>query len=753
MIQVERRRCLVLLLPLLAMMGAAGASAPIIWEQATQREFQNGDPTNVSIASQGYLLLAPAVETLYESYEPLLWCLATDSHGNIFAGSGNDGKLFKVDASGQGTVFFDAEELEVHSLALDASDNVYAATFPNGKIYKITPDGQSSLFFEPEALITASDESEADQYIWSLTVDTGGNLYAGTGGNGRVYKIDPNGRAYLLAQTEEAHIVSLAMDPAGNLIAGTDPNGRIYRISPSGDLSVLYDSPYREIRAILTTPSGTIYAGAVNEPRGRIRRPTAPPPTPQTNRSGGTQQGGEGVLEVTAPVTGAGQATTSVRGGRSNGGMVYRICSDGMVQEWWSSREDESLSLALQDDGTLLVGTGPRGIVYEVNGRNKSTKLVRLRESQVTAFGRTMDNRITIASSNLGNLFQLSRNPVKEGSFESEVKDTGGTSSWGQIRWDGQTPQGTGIRLYSRSGNTDKPDKTWSAWGGPYSRMSGEAIKSPSGRFIQWKAVLTTSNSKTPVVNSVSVAYLPRNVAPTVNEVTVYEPGVYLREPGGGGGEQNGQDLPPKVAERIRGRSANGRGRQPSMGAPSYRKGMRTVIVNASDSNNDKLSYAIYFRGEGELQWKLLRDDLERPAYSWDSETLPDGMYTVKLVVSDAPANPPTLAMDTEMVSDPFLIDNTSPQIAKLSAARSNPHRFLTFTVEDAASPIYKVEYAIDGGDWWVIYPDDGVSDSMMETFTLSLDDLVSGEHTVAIRAKEVSNNIGTGKQVFTIPE
>ncbi|MEE2708117.1 MAG: hypothetical protein VYA69_00780, partial [Gemmatimonadota bacterium] len=138
MTQVVRRRFLVQLLSLLAMMGAAGASTPIIWEQTTQRAFQNGDPTNVSIASPGYLHLAPAVEVLYESSEPLLWCLATDSHGNIFAGSGNDGKLFKVDASGQGTVFFDAEELEIHSLALDASDNVYAATFPNGKIYKIT---------------------------------------------------------------------------------------------------------------------------------------------------------------------------------------------------------------------------------------------------------------------------------------------------------------------------------------------------------------------------------------------------------------------------------------------------------------------------------------------------------------------------------------------------------------------------------------------------------------------------------------
>lgn len=752
MTKVVRWRILVQLLLLLAVMGAAGASTPIIWEQTTQRAFQNGDPTNVSIASPGYLHLAPAVESLYESSEPLLWCLATDSHGNIFAGSGNDGKLFKVDASGQGTVFFDAEELEIHSLALDAFDNVYAATFPNGKIYKITPNGQSSPFFDPKALTMASDQSEADQYIWSLTIDTAGNLYAGTGGNGRVYKIDANGRANLLAQTEEAHIVSMAMDTAGNLIAGTDPNGRIYRISPSGDLSVLYDSPYREIRTILTTPSGTIYAGAVNEPRGRSRRP-ASPPTPQTNQSGATQQGGEAVLEVTAPVTGGGQATTSFQGGRSSGGVVYRIRSDGIVQEWWSSREDESLSLALQDDGTLLVGTGPRGIVYEVNGRSKSTKLVRLKESQVTAFGLTKDNRITIASSNLGNVFQLSRNPVKEGSFESEVKDTGGTSSWGQISWDGQTPQGTGIRLYSRSGNTDSPDKTWSAWGGPYSRNSGEAINSPSGRFIQWKAVLTTSNSQTPVVNSVSVAYLPRNVAPTINEVTVFEPGVYLREPGGGRGEQNGQDLPPKVAGRIRGRSANGRGRQPAMGAPSYRKGIRTVVVNASDSNNDKLSFAIYFRGEGELKWKLLRDDLDQHVYSWDSETLPDGLYTVKLVVSDAPSNPPTLALDAEKVSDPFLIDNTSPLITNLSAARSTPHLTLTFKVEDAASPIYKVEYAINGGKWWVVYPVDGVSDSTTETFKLSLNDLVMGEHTIAIRAKDVSNNIGTAKQVFTIPD
>lgn len=725
-----------LIVACLAVSTPGHASAPIIWEQSNQRDFQAGQPTNISISNTGQLTLAPAFEPTFETSEPLLWCLATDSKGNIYAGSGNDGKLFKIDPTGHGSLFFDTEELEVQSLAIDAADNIFVATLPDGKIYKLTPDGKSSVFFVPK-----------ERYIWTLTLDKAGNLYAGTGERGIIYKIDRNGKGQVLVDTDETHIVSLAVDPAGNLIAGSDPNGRIYRVSATGTLSVLYDSPLREIHSLLVDKDGTIYVGAIDVQKRREGGARPEEATVSENTAGGVDAGSIGTIEV---VTEGGEEGGAGRRQRMGGGVVYQIAPDGVVREWWRSREDACFALAFDARGELLIGTGPRGILYTASRRGQSTTLAKLQESQITAFARVPSGQVSVASSNLGKIYRLGPGYAQEGTFESAVKDTRGASSWGAINWRGVLPSGSVVRLYTRTGNTDTPDNTWSAWAGPYTSQSGEPVTSPKGRFIQWKAVLTAKNTATPVVESVSLAYLTRNIAPTVENVTVYAPGVSLGE--SGGGETFAEDLPPKIAEQLGNRQGGNKNRPQSYGVPSYRKGMRTVSIDASDENDDELTYAVYYRGTDEKQWKLLRDKLKRPVCSWDSETLPDGMYVIKVVASDAPSNPPDLSLTAEFVSDPFRIDNTPPVVTDLVSTLADRRPTLTFKVQDAASPIYKVEYAVDAGDWSILYPKDGVCDSTTELFELTMNTLPAGEHTVAIRAKDTANNVGTGKIVIHVP-
>lgn len=721
---------------LLCSLATAHASTPIIWEQSSQRDFQAGQPANISISTTGQLTLAPAVDSVFETSEPLLWCLATDSKGNIYAGSGNDGKVFKIDTAGRGSVFFDAEELGVQSLAVDASDNMFVATFPDGKVYKLTPDGKSSVFFTPK-----------ERYIWALVLDRTGTLYAGTGERGVIYKIDRNGNGQVLVDTEETHVVSLAIDSSGNLIAGTDPNGRVYRISPTGALSVLYDAPLREIRSLLIDKTGTIYAGAVDVPRRREGAPRQDEVAVSETTPGSAETGSIGTIEITAD---GGDDSAARRQRSGGGGVVYQITPDGVVREWWRSRDDVCFTLGLDDHGTLLVGTGPNGTLYAVNGRGQSTVLAKLQESQITACVRLPAGQVYLASSNLGNLYRLGPGYAPEGTFESTIKDTRGTSSWGTISWRGTAPSGTAVRLYTRTGNTDTPDNTWSAWSSPYTNPAGEPVTSPKARYIQWKASLTTKTAATPVTESVSLAYLAQNLAPTVEKITVYAPGVYVGE--SGGGENPADDLPPKIAEQLGSRQSGNRGRQQTYGVPTYRKGMRTVVVETDDENDDDLTYTVSYRGVGEKQWKLLRDKLKRPTCSWDSEAVPDGLYTVRVVVSDAPANPPALALTAESVSEPFLIDNTPPAVTGLTARSADRRTAVTFTAQDAASPIYRVEYAVDAGDWLIVYPKDGVCDSTTETFEVTLNTLSSGEHAVAVRVKDAANNVGTGKTVMQVP-
>ena len=740
------------------------ASTPVIWKQAGHGDFIRGETRGVSITGKGRLTLSPVLDLVFESDEPLIWSLAADSRGNLYAGTGNDGKLYRIEPSGRSEVFFDADELENRSVVIDRNDRVYAATFPDGRIHRIDPDGTHAVFFDPaqDGGMNGPDgdtgggngdgPSGGTNYIWSLALDAGGRLYAGTGEQGRVYRIDDDGGVHLLAELEEAHVMALAVDGSGRLIAGTEPGGRVYRISSDGAISVLHDSPYGEVNTLLVGEEGAIFASALSGPRrgargGRAGSAGASMPPPST---GAPDDPGGGPMLNAVQVTAAAETADrpSVGNFATGGSVVFRIDPDGRVEEWWRSQTDVGLSLAIRGDNELLIGTGSSGRLYSVRERGIGTLLNELQESQITALSPDASDGVVVATSNRGNLYRLRSTPMREGEYESDVRDTRGMARWGRIRWESEQPPGTSVRLFARSGNTDSPDQTWSEWTGPYTDPEGEALACPPARYLQWKAVLGTQNDETPTVSSVSASYLTRNNPPRVHAVTVYEPGVYLRDAAPGQVGQSAQtDLPPGIAAQVGGRG-NGRGQSASSGTPAYRKGMRAVAVRASDPDGDGLSYEIYFRGVAEEMWKLLESERRTPSFSWDSETFPDGEYVLRVVASDAPSNPPDQALEAEYLSEPFLVDNTGPQVTRIDVSGG----LLSFMVRDGASPLYRVEYAIDGGDWRVVHPEDGVTDSETEAFEITLDGLESGEHTLAIRARDTANNTGTGKRVVTIP-
>src|SRR3954451_1813521 len=157
------------------------ASSPKFFQAAKQNDFLQGDVENLSIDNHGQLTLGPVTELVYETSAPFLWSMVAAPDGTLFVGTGNEGKVFRIDAQGKGSVFFDSTELEVHALALAPNGGLYVGTSPDGRIYRVDRNGQSTVFFDAE-----------DKYIWALAVDSRGNLYAGTGDKGIVYKISPD---------------------------------------------------------------------------------------------------------------------------------------------------------------------------------------------------------------------------------------------------------------------------------------------------------------------------------------------------------------------------------------------------------------------------------------------------------------------------------------------------------------------------------------------------------------------------------
>jgi hypothetical protein len=326
------------------------------------------------------------------------------------------------------------------------------------------------------------------------------------------------------------------------------------------------------------------------------------------------------------------------------------------------------------------------------------------------------------------------------------VRDAGTVAAWGAIRWRAATSGGS-VELATRSGNTATPDETWSAWSKPYTNASGEQITSPNARYLQWRAVFASTGTPGPVLTSVTTAYLPRNLRPAVTSITVHPPGAVFQRPFStgemeiAGFEDNTSDGRPQA------QSGSGSS-QPSAGTPAlgrrvYQKGLQTFVWKAEDENDDRLQYDVLYRREAEIAWKPLRQGLWDPIFVWDTTSVPDGTYFLKVAASDAPSNSPSTALAGELESVTFDIDNTPPRIELAPAARAGARMAIAFVVADDQSPVLRVEYSLDASRWRVVFPKDGIPDSRREEFEVSLGEGEAGRNVI-IRVTDAMNNVAT---------
>ena len=706
----------------LAITVLTGAS-PTFWRVSTQAEFLRGDVESLSVDADGRLMLGPVTDEFFDTTAPMLWSLASASDGALWAGSGNDGQLYRVEPDGVGSVIYDADELDIHAVAAASGGAVFAATSPDGRVYRITPDGETSTVFDPD-----------DTYIWALAVAPDATLYAATGDTARIYRIAPQGDSEVFFESDATHVLSLAFEPGGALLAGTESPGQVLRINREGRAFVLLDSPYAEIRSLRTQPDGSVLVVAVNEPG------TPAPPPPSSNESAPVP-----TVSVTTSVTAvvaADGATTTTPPASTNGGMesrgtkgaVYRIAPDGLWDELWSSDADAPYDAVFDAAGALLVGTGGDGKIYQISDDPPRTVLLgRAPSRQVTRFLRRTDGTLYYATANPGKVVRLTAALAQRGTYESEVRDAETVATWGTISWRGGTPGGSRIELSSRSGNTAIPNATWSEWSAPYTDAAGAQVSSPKARYLQWRASLFAGNAS-PILFSVTAAYLPRNLRPAVTQITVHPPGTVFQQPFSGGD--------PPIAGLDDAAATEPSDGAATLGRKSYRKGIQTFVWQAADENGDPLKYAVSYRREGETAWHPLRSNARSTVFAWDTSSVPDGAYRVKVTVSDARSNAQGTALVGELESQVFDVDNSAPRIEVAAVREEGGRSILPFTVLDDHSPIQLVELSTGNDIWRVIYPTDGIPDELVERFAVVLDD--PDEGTIIIRATDALRNTVT---------
>lgn len=702
------------------------------WELKSPSDFMRGKLQRLTVSSEGQLHLGHGSTRLGE-FAKEIWCSAVGRDGTIYFGTGSPADVYAIDKAGQATKLFETEAIAVTALAVDSHGNLYAATMAEGRIFKI-PSGKDKEGAEFCRLRAP--------YVWSLVVDKQDRLFAGTGPDGKVYRIDPDGKTEEWFAAEESNILSLALDADGALLAGGSDRGLLYRITEKSKGIVLYEFSEDEVKS-LAVSGRDLYVGVnkqkVKRPRmPGLRRPSAAEFEDLTQRLT-SQFGGRAAPEG---IERGRETPMMARLANLLQGALYLRNADGRVDQLATWENESILSMGLDAEGGVLTAMAGAGRVYRVQGNQRWELLFDFDEQQALTLATRNGRLAFVGTGNVGSGYAIDAKKASDGEFTSDVRDCRFLTTWGNLSWMGSGA----VAVSTRTGNTALPDSTWSDWTEPL-RSSPGKVSSPRGRFIQVRAKL--SSSPEPELNSLNLYYQMQNQKPDITSVDVGDgrKPTPERPKRDSTTEDRSDAIDTGSAElSVTATARPAAERKPEEFRPKPASTTKKITWRATDKDGDSLVYRIYYQAQGDDFWVPV--PLEKPLkgtdYTWETQSIPDAWYHLKLVASDEESNPVGESLTDEKVSDPVKVDNTRPQVLQLSfdAAKST----LTGTTRDNLSLIRFLEYSVDGGDWKFFAPKDGVFDDREEAFEVKLDPLASGAHYIAVRATDEEGNVGVEK-------
>jgi hypothetical protein len=774
-----------------AMISPARAVSTSHWTQGSEADFKAGTLHNVVVTNLGDVKLSHAVKviqqenpdvttvnclaaagdgTIYAGTGPKgallavkddkvttianidgainILCLLVDDSGRLFIGTGGEkGKIYRIDKPGDAPKeIFSADGVQYVWAMVETPDNqVYAATGPNGQVFQIKPDDSHAELYK-------SDENN----ITAMISDGKDFLYLGTDPDGLVVRLNRQTKdSFILYNASESEIAALAMDDQGNLYAATGEVSDREQTAPP-------ETPEKETGG---RPEGNTSGAPIpsnppaqppQPPQMPNPNPGEPKPIPKSPQSRlvdpgifqpammddnpgdqpGPGDGGGDNQPTPTPDTSGAAAHAGPRPAvpptpaeaKPEGNAIYKIDKDGFVTEVF--RDDVVIYSMIAQGNTLLVGTGDDGEIYQVNPAAEETVvLAKVDAKQVMCLLPVPDGRIFMGVANTGGISSMTGGYATSGTYTSAVLDATQTSLFGNLQLHGQLPDGTTLKVSTRSGNVRDSDATgWSAWTSDQDATEYLKVTAPSARFLQYRLTFGTSAAdKTPLVDHVDVAYQMPNLPPVIKSIRI-------------GGDDEGTAAAAASAPTATPTAADHTADSDS--GKSSGTGTQTITWDASDPNNDAMVYTLYYRREPQGPWILLKDNLKDTSYDWDTRTAADGRYQVKVVASDALANAPGDGKTASRVSDSYLVVNTPPTVGDIAWKITGTDAQISFRAQDLSCAIASADYTLDSHqDWQAIFPVDTIFDSPDESVNFTVKGLSAGQHQVTIRVTDVAGN------------
>jgi outer membrane protein assembly factor BamB len=689
---------------------SATAAVTKSFRQTTAKDFEEGEATASMVLPTGDVVpgMKSSPITLDAAF---VWCGALSPDGKTaYFGTGDQGRVYAVDTGatgGKARLVTTLEAAWVTALAVRPDGTLIAGTTPGGRVFTIDPKSGKS---KPFATLTA-------EHVWALALDAKtGTVYAGTGGPGKIAAIDAGGRARAVWDSGDKHVVSLIVADDKHLYAGTSEEAILYKVGLDGRAEALADFDAEEVRA-LARFGGSLYA-AVND----------------FEKGGGSALGGPGAAaaprgtKITSAASGSPSSAGSLPrpGQRKAKAALYRIDPDGRMEQMFSIPDGYFTTLAFDDAGRAYVGTGSEGRVWRVSPDRTAALAIDVSERQALALLRA-GNGFLVGTGDVGGIYRAAPAAPRQATYLSRVLDGEYRSKWGLFRWHGTHD----VAIESRSGNTAKPDVTWTGFAPlekPHPTAEGGVgqVASPAARYVQYRATFGSPEGR---LAAVTLAYLPQNQRARITELG----------PADGG-------APAPAIGALGAMAATGSAGAATRAHQSAIK-LRWKVENP---DGDELTYRLAFRQENDAVWRPLGgpDPLTKTEYDWNTEGLPDGTYVVRVTASDERSEPRERALDTTFTSAPILVDNRKPEVVGLTVK----YPLVTGRARDDQSPLVALEYSVDGGDWQILSAADGICDDLVEAFTVRLPALAPGPHAVAVRAWDSADNVGAASISLRAP-
>lgn len=688
-----------------------------IFQAQSQAAFLSGTLEGVSVDSLGRIELAPRVDRVASISEPFLLAAAAHPDGWV-VGTGNAGKVLKVDRKGEVTELFTAPEPEVFAVWADPDGTVFAGTSPRGKVYRI-PAGKNAkgeVFFDP-----------GETYIWALARSSDGGLLVGTGTQGKLFRVDARGKGEVLYDSDDTHIRAvepLSAGAGGDILVGTAGEGLILRIPRNGQARTLYDAEGPEVVSLTAAPDGTCYAAVISSEASLVdqaRDQAAAAAQAGAAKPSGSQPQVSVTVEQVDPVS-VGPAAAAGAGRRTGAARseVLSITPAGVVESLWTFADDTVYDLVWHGE-RLWAATGLEGKLYRwADQQMILEKDVDERQIVTVLPG---DPGPAFATTNAAAVFRVTADTERSGTYTSPALDAEQVARFGTFSWKGDGS----IRFSFRSGVSAEPDRTWSSWTEPREGSEISLADVPRGRYVQFRAELRSGSGGSPRIYETELSYRQENLSPKIGGLTALEPGQILVPANFNPSNQVYEPAHPNREGIFTSLTAAGDddGGSGSRNKVLWKLGYQTLRWSAADPNGDDLVYDLSFRPAEEAEgkggeWLRVVEDLKETHYSFDALSLPDGIYRFRLRASDLPSNDPEAALVSERVSDPVVVDHTPPRLVRTEPVRTDRDKgSIKVTVQDAASPIREAVYSVNAEEWKPVRAADGLLDGRTEVFLI----------------------------------